>query len=217
MDTNTAINNIKKITRRVESGEFDRYYVSTSLSNIRHMLYSLGLCNEASSVQEVCYELAGSKYSVKSINSRLSHIMAILRKIKGKTVAKESGRATSRKKGYDKGSKHKDYVPAKRLSLYDVVLAPIHGGYHYSIVARIQHNDSVVCYPMISGNCQDLETLGCKAVQLTGSCNGRFKDAFITSSCTTIPYQAALNCYVGKFDNVSDVRNAINSFKKNVI
>ena len=70
--------------------------------------------------------------------------MAILRKIKGKTVAKECGRATYRKKGYDKGSKHKDYVPAKRLSLYDVVLAPIHGGYHYSIVARIQHNDSDV-------------------------------------------------------------------------
>ena len=104
MDTNTAINNIKKITRRVESGEFDRYYVSTSLSNIRHMLYSLGLCNEASSVQEVCYELAGSKYSVKSINSRLSHIMAILRKIKGKTVAKECGRETFRKKAMTKAA-----------------------------------------------------------------------------------------------------------------
>jgi len=217
MDTNTAITYIKKITRRVESGEFDRYNVSTTLSSIRHMLNSLGLCNEASAVQEVCYELTGSKYSIKSINSRLSHIMTTLHKINGKTAAKECGRPISRNKGYDKGGKHKDFVPVKRLSLYDVVLAPVHGGYHYSIVAGIQHNDIVVCYPMISGDCQDFETLGCKAVQLTGSCNGRFKYAFITSSYTTIPYQAALNCYVGKFDNVSDVRNAIKTFKENAI
>lgn len=216
MDTNTAINNIKKIARRVESGEFNRNQVCITLQEIRRMLNSLELTDEASSMKEICHALAGSKYSVRSVNSRLSHIMASLKKIKGKGLMGYN-EDKSRKSIFGRPGKHKDVVPVKRLSLYDVVLVQNKGEYQYGIVAGIQHNENVVCYPLKSGTHKNLGTVGCNAVQLSGSFNGRFKDAFITSSYTTIPYQAALNCYVGKFDNVSDVRNAIKTFKENVI
>lgn len=215
MDTNTAIYNLKKISKRVETGTFDKNRTSETLLDIRRMLNSLGLTDEACVIREVSHELASARYGVRSIVSKIDHLIATLKKVKEKKLVMECREAAARRSFFGKMGKHKSIIPVKSLSLYDVILVPTQGGYHYSIVAGIQHNDSVLCYPMTTGALKDLETVGCKAIQLCGAGNGRYKDSFITSSCTTIPYYAALNCYVGKFDNVSDVRSAIETFQQN--
>ncbi len=214
MDTNKAIFNLKKISRRVETGTFDKNRTTDILLDIRRMLNSLGLTEEASVIRKISKELACKKYAVKSIISKIDHLISSLKKIKEKKLVMDNREASARRYFFCKGKKMKNTIQVKALSLYDVILVPTQGGYHYSVVAKIQQNDSVLCYPMTTGSLEDLEKIGCQAIQLQSSFNGRYKDSYITSACASIPYYAALNCYVGKFENTADVRNAIMNFQQ---
>lgn len=214
MDTNTAIYNLKKISKRVETGNFDKTKTSETLLDIRRMLNSLGLVEEGCVIRCVSHELACAKYCVKSIVSKINHLISTLKKIKEKKLVMECREASARRDFFSKGNKMRNTYQVKSLSLYDVILVPTQGGYHYSVVGKILQNDSVLCYPMTTGSLEDLERIGCQAIQLQSPSNGRFKDSYITSACASIPYYAALNCFVGKFDNTTDVKNAITNFQQ---
>ena len=84
MDTNTAIYNLKKISKRVETGNFDKTKTSGTLLDIRRMLNSLGLVEEGCVIRCVSHELACTKYCVKSIVSKINHLISTLKKIKEK-------------------------------------------------------------------------------------------------------------------------------------
>lgn len=215
MNTNTAIFNLKKISRRVETGSFDKDHTSKSLMDIEAMLKSLGLAEETSIINEVCRKLASSRFSVKSIVSKIDHLIYTLKKIKEKKLVMDCREATTRRRFKTKGKKTRNTNQVTSLSLYDIILVPAQGGYHYSVVGKIKQNDSVLCYPMTTGSSQDLEKLDCQAVLLQSPSNGRYKDSYITSAGSSIPYDAALSCYVGKFENTTEVKNAIMKFQRN--
>lgn len=211
MDTNTAIYNLKKLVRKVESQSFNKNNTSEMLLEIRRMLNSLDLREEANLARTISRELAGGIYSEKAVIQRIEHLISSFKKIKEKKLVMERREASARRSFFDK-KKRKSVSPVNKLSLYDVILVPTQGGYHHCVISKIYQNERVVCYPMTTATAEDLDLIGCQSVKLEGSAYGRYQDTYITSSSTSIPYFAALNCYVGKLENIADVKDAIASF-----
>ena len=212
MEINNAMYSLKKCIKRIENNDINLPQITAALLDIRKLLYGLKLDDQGYELREISKVLASGQFNSRSIISKMEHILNDMKKVKEKAsiMRQRECRATINFNDEKRRSKKNNYGCSRvsNISKYDVILAPTQGGFHYCVVTEVIPNKQVTCYPMTTAQTKDLDMLGCKYYPLSGV-DGSHQNTVLTSACTTIPYRAALNCFVEKMNFSEELGRAI--------
>lgn len=210
MDANTALFQLKKVEKSFSVGKPCSEKTEQTLVEICRYLTSMKMTESARRIHEVLLAIRSKGCFLKSLASRISGVMVDLKKIKEKQMEMRFREAEARNHFFKKNKK-KANTEISNVSKYDVIFAPTQGGYHYCVVAEVNPRNYVRCYPMTTGTEETLRMVNADYVKV-GSDGG--KDIYLTSSCATLPYYTAINCFVKKAENKDIYKKAIANFHK---
>lgn len=209
MDVNTALFQLKKIEKSFTAGKPCGEQSVQAMVDIRRYLISMKMNDTAERLHEVMSLLKSHTCYLKSLASRISGIMVELKKVKEKQRVMNFREAAARNHFFKANRKTSSAIISK-VSKYDVIFAPTQGGYHYCVVSEVNPNNYVRCYPMTTGTEENLRMVNADCVKVGFADN---KEIYLTSSCTTLPYYTALNCFVGRAENADVYKKAIANFR----
>lgn len=210
MDANSALYQLKKIERVLSSGETCGVKSKQMLVDVCRYLRSMKLKGASDRLYEVILAIRSNRYFNKSLANKINGVMLELKKIKEKQLTMRCREAAARNHFFSKKST-KQKMNNNVVSKYDLIFAPTQGGYHYCVVAEIDAQNYVKCYPITTASEETLRKVNAGYVKI--GCEGD-RNLYLTSSCSILPYYTAVNCFVEKPMNKKMYKEAINSLKE---
>ena len=172
--------NLKKMKKSLKAGEaVDLVKAEEDLSAAKSFFKQVGMFAQADIVDSLLRGLKreglGAQKQQESVKLLLGSINHLIEKRMVMNQRRCSAEIAFDRSCEDVGEVHP----------FDVIWAPTQGGWHYSIVIRVDQ-DSVVCYPVTTASRFQLRKIGCQSVEITG-CDVKYLNGQrITSSAVRL-------------------------------
>ena len=207
IDLNKTLFQLKKMIKFADKNTLDKGALIQLLYSIAEYADSEGL-SVAKSAANHCI----GKMNTNCTSSALIHDLELLhRNLQQK---KEKGQVMERREAAARSSFFKRLTSKKACSheiqRYDVIKVPTQGGFHFSVVTKVQ-KQHIECYPITTASEHQLSMIGCDFYKLTGSSQDG-SALYLTSSRTLIPYNAAARSYVRPYQNPCEIDAAMLAF-----